>query len=366
MGLTALLRVLQIAAGSTSKCSSCKADYIHVPAMLSSQPSFFLDSITDLFSSKRQGLLEFVVSALKPAEPIVETPGQLVGESPFASPDRPPAMSTRRKRKGREEPDQDSLYGEADAIVSCPCCTQSVLNKDMDSHLSSQCKTGVYVEPLRSIAVNSNPRKEQRPKPAVAYDSMKDAQLRKLLKDEGLRTSGDKSTLKRRHSEWILRYNANLDLLHPKPDAVLRAEMEKWEALHGELRPVRQQSGLPTNPNHEPTEDSERAARQHQKIYNGHFNELAAGVRERKRNRTKLQTENGDSSTSGTMTPEMQLPTSTEDNVDVLVKSIELSEVPCTADANESTISDQMTMAEGSLLLEKVICPTVSDMPLGN
>ncbi|KAJ3230271.1 E3 ubiquitin-protein ligase rad18 [Chytriomyces hyalinus] len=73
----------------------------------------------------------------------------------------------------------------------------------------------------------------RKPKPAVAYDTLKEAQLRKLLKDEGLRSTGDKSTLKKRHKEFLLLHNANLDSARPKPQSAIHAAMETWELTHG-------------------------------------------------------------------------------------------------------------------------------------
>ncbi|KAJ3403065.1 E3 ubiquitin-protein ligase rad18 [Chytriomyces hyalinus] len=73
----------------------------------------------------------------------------------------------------------------------------------------------------------------RKPKPAVAYDTLKETQLRKLLKDEGLRSTGDKSTLKKRHKEFLLLHNANLDSARPKPQSAIHAAMETWELTHG-------------------------------------------------------------------------------------------------------------------------------------
>ncbi|KAI8843181.1 hypothetical protein BJ741DRAFT_645435 [Chytriomyces cf. hyalinus JEL632] len=73
----------------------------------------------------------------------------------------------------------------------------------------------------------------RKPKPAVAYDTLKETQLRKLLKEEGLRSTGDKSTLKKRHKEFLLLHNANLDSARPKPQSFIHAAMETWELTHG-------------------------------------------------------------------------------------------------------------------------------------
>ncbi|KAI9350822.1 hypothetical protein BDR26DRAFT_1003637 [Obelidium mucronatum] len=89
-----------------------------------------------------------------------------------------------------------------------------------------------------AILANIMPSKStetRRPKPGVAYDTLKDAQIRKILKDDGLRTTGDKATLKKRHKEFTLLHNANLDTLNPLPQSAIMAKMALWEQTHGEL-----------------------------------------------------------------------------------------------------------------------------------
>ena len=52
--------------------------------------------------------------------------------------------------------------------------------------------------------------------PKLVYNLMRDAELRRRLNEAGLSTSGDRSTLVRRHQELTLRFNAESDSLDPK------------------------------------------------------------------------------------------------------------------------------------------------------
>ncbi|KAI8611382.1 hypothetical protein BC830DRAFT_1171930 [Chytriomyces sp. MP71] len=134
----------------------------------------------------------------------------------------------------------------------------------------------------------------RKPKPSVAYDTLKDAQLRRLLKDEGLRATGDKATLKRRHKEFTLLHNANLDSLHPKPQTAVLAAMVAWEKTHGELSSGAGSvaSGLGASAafqGHKASEDGVASDARHVKKYHGEFERMVEELRERKRRKVEAR-----------------------------------------------------------------------------
>jgi glutaredoxin 2 len=92
--------------------------------------------------------------------------------------------------------------------------------------------------------------------------------------------------MKRRHREWILKYNANLDLLQPRTDAELRKEMEKWESLHGENKDARSTPAFVSSASHEATPESEKAAAAHKSKYHDHFNDMIEQMRKRRKVKT--------------------------------------------------------------------------------
>jgi E3 ubiquitin-protein ligase RAD18 len=129
--------------------------------------------------------------------------------------------------------------------VSCPVCEINVpegnINRHLDDCLSDQ-QTGKdrpakstgntqTAQPVRS-APSSQPvrlagntsfqpsaqstvlppqKKSMRPVTKVVYNLMKDAQLRELLKKEGLETKGDRKTLINRHKKFSVLWNAQCE-----------------------------------------------------------------------------------------------------------------------------------------------------------
>ncbi|ORY47210.1 hypothetical protein BCR33DRAFT_714977 [Rhizoclosmatium globosum] len=142
-----------------------------------------------------------------------------------------------------------------------------------------------------SILANIMPSKQpdsRKPKPAVAYDTLKDAQLRKLLKDEGLRTTGDKATLKKRHKEYTLLHNANLDTLNPLPQSQILAKMLVWEQTHGELSGGRGNvaagmGAVAAFHGHAVSKEGTERDVKHMTKYADEFRSLIEGMKERRR-----------------------------------------------------------------------------------
>ncbi|KAJ3040775.1 E3 ubiquitin-protein ligase rad18, partial [Rhizophlyctis rosea] len=145
----------------------------------------------------------------------------------------------------------------ADVIVDCPICSQKIKLRHADAHIGNNCKkfivgdepsSFVLAQPARSQNGTSHgqtsmyfdsqgggkrqkqePSKKRAHKPSVVYSLSNEKTLRKMLKDDGLPTTGDKPTLQRRHQEWIKRYNANLDSRYPLSDDSIRREVSEWE-----------------------------------------------------------------------------------------------------------------------------------------
>lgn len=74
--------------------------------------------------------------------------------------------------------------------------------------------------------------------PGCVYSVMSISQLKKLLKEHKLPTDGDRKTLEKRHRNFVLLYNSNLDSLNPKSDDEIRKsviESEKKKFNHSKL-----------------------------------------------------------------------------------------------------------------------------------
>ncbi|KAJ3004922.1 UNVERIFIED_CONTAM: E3 ubiquitin-protein ligase rad18 [Siphonaria sp. JEL0065] len=137
----------------------------------------------------------------------------------------------------------------------------------------------------KSSTLTKDPRRHR---PGIAYDTLKDAQLRKLLKDDNLPSTGDKFLLKRRHKEYILLHNANLDSLNPVPQTEILAKMALWEQTHGGLSGGRgtvaaSMSSVAAFQKHAVTSAGEEKNRTHMEKYADEFRALIEGVKERRR-----------------------------------------------------------------------------------
>ena len=63
----------------------------------------------------------------------------------------------------------------------------------------------------------------------VPYAVLSPKELKQLLTQVGLSTQGDRSLMEWRHKEFVLRYNAGCDALHPKSNIELVREVEAAE-----------------------------------------------------------------------------------------------------------------------------------------
>ena len=109
-------------------------------------------------------------------------------------------------------------------IVHCPVCQVGVPERNVNQHLD-QClqeQSGARVKP-RTNTPKLKPMKK------VVYHLLKDAQLKKLIKDEGLSAKGDRKTLEWRHKRFTVLWNAQCDSERPASRLEIRIELEKEE-----------------------------------------------------------------------------------------------------------------------------------------
>ena len=199
------------------------------------------------------------------------------------------------------------LQPQGDDLVSCPICSRSVLAKKLNSHIDANCNTDIYHTQPKLLSETSsshllplfmkNCEPKQKPaamatqrKAAVVYNFLTDAKIRRLLADEGLPTNGDKSTIIKRHKEWILRYNSNLDLKTPKPLNQLRKGLLEWERVSSEAAKASKGNSQPSVVNNQELWISE-----HMRNYGGQFQELIDDLRKRKAAKTQKSSVLGNS-----------------------------------------------------------------------
>ncbi|ORX74583.1 hypothetical protein DL89DRAFT_264422 [Linderina pennispora] len=110
-------------------------------------------------------------------------------------------------------------------MVSCPSCGAKVRESTINSHLN-RCLAGKTTEPdsknfLRSRrTVPLSTGASRLPKPTkLAYKLLTESKLRKVLKELGIRATGDKHQMQARHSEWS-----------PVSDRQLLKRLDVWES----------------------------------------------------------------------------------------------------------------------------------------
>ncbi|KZV70607.1 hypothetical protein PENSPDRAFT_579153 [Peniophora sp. CONT] len=154
-----------------------------------------------------------------------------------------------------DEDEEDEPRGSSvvelspDELVPCPVCTKPTRIADMDAHIGNGCKT-TSLKPTTKPATkqsdawskifdggNGKGKTKKRSDndddylPKVSYNMLKDKQIRDLLAEQELPTTGDHTTLVARHQRWVSIYNANVDRnpQYRRRISELRAELRKWE-----------------------------------------------------------------------------------------------------------------------------------------
>ncbi|KAI0668511.1 hypothetical protein C8Q78DRAFT_1155695 [Trametes maxima] len=245
---------------------------------------------------RKNGAVESAVQAWKAARPLIL---RLANEEHERKTRPPPPRDTRthskdppRKRKRSGTPltvSEDEIIilpsspvasGSAtpDALpetVECPICQKLVHSPRINMHIDSGCKRHIAeTVPNATVPDPKGKQKQQwslllnkaggaaatktrdrgkgksrhkdtsegdaEPEhlPKVAYDIHPQRRVAEMLAEWGLPTHGDKNALVRRHSRWIVLYNANVDRAPENRRTVeqLRLELRKAEEAEGKTR----------------------------------------------------------------------------------------------------------------------------------
>lgn len=113
------------------------------------------------------------------------------------------------------------------AKPSCPVCFEMVEPRLLEEHVNC-CIDGKEA----SDEKNEGDIKQSRmPLPKLCYPLVSDKQLRKILKDLGLPTNGDKQALIKRHSDYILLYNSECNSSKPLSLKDIRSKVFEGERI---------------------------------------------------------------------------------------------------------------------------------------
>ncbi|KAK4647292.1 E3 ubiquitin-protein ligase rad18 [Podospora bellae-mahoneyi] len=140
-----------------------------------------------------------------------------------------------------------------DGLVACPICEQRMKEVLVDRHLDTSCPGEPQPQPKRTPAASrsiaSTLRSPSTRPPAAAakaperlptlqYSMVKDQALRKIMRELGLSTAGNRTMLEARHREWLTLWNANCDSANPKTRGALFQDLQVWERTIGTMAPT--------------------------------------------------------------------------------------------------------------------------------
>jgi hypothetical protein len=180
------------------------------------------------------------------------------------------AVSNREADISNREADLDhsTTTIEKCNIVECPLCSKYIDFAIINQHMDSGCK------------LQSRPKAPQRKaKALVPYDLLKDSKIRSLLQDDKLPTRGTRSALIKRHHEWILLYNSNLDAKNPLSDSELRKTIISNEANCSTAPSLKTPRGHDIDP------AVEEAVSLHVEKYQADFDQMIESIRKRPRSK---------------------------------------------------------------------------------
>ncbi len=122
----------------------------------------------------------------------------------------------------------ESISESSDVIIvpsgKCPLCLREFPLDQIENH-ASFCKGP------------TKPKRKLTPLPKPVYHMLKDSQIKSKLSDLGLKTTGDRQLIIKRHSEYVLLHNAECDSDDPKSASELRRLLGRAERTWGLARP---------------------------------------------------------------------------------------------------------------------------------
>ncbi|KAF7305186.1 DNA repair protein [Mycena kentingensis (nom. inval.)] len=220
-----------MAATSQSTCPRCRAPTTEGQL----RPNPVLEEMVGVWQAARAGVLELT----KRGEEPVRKKRKMSVESVSV----PPTSSAGPSRTSSTDSRVSQAAGSG--MVDCPVCSAPVAMASINAHIDSGCELPDATSPKKASAKSQwstlmAPPKSGKGKakasdndriPKTSYKTLKDKQIRELLKEYGLPDVGDRSTLEARHRQWAMLWNANLDKAtdHRLSKEKLRQALTRWE-----------------------------------------------------------------------------------------------------------------------------------------
>ncbi|WOO78901.1 Postreplication repair E3 ubiquitin-protein ligase rad18 [Vanrija pseudolonga] len=216
------------------KCPTC-----HEPAKEGSiRRNRALEEMTDAWEGARPSLLELA----QPKKRVVHEAGPSKRKRASSSPRRTASPDSDVEVLG----DDDSQELTDKDEQPCPLCAAVMATGDIPLHIDRGCpppkgkaakvtaSSGNQKADWKKVFASAGGGKtkvaDMRRIVKPNYSLTGQAELRALLTEHGLPTTGERPALEARFQEWIVLYNANLDTSHPSSLPALRAQLAQIES----------------------------------------------------------------------------------------------------------------------------------------
>lgn len=214
-------------ASGKEECPQCRV----AATSLQLKPVRILEEIVAQFKQLRPRLLE-LVSDERVANQNLQSPGRKRSRSP--SPKAPELKTFQLQSTPVESVKQTVRAGPLSRdLVTCPICQHLVLYKKLNAHLDDNCSPSTRADNESSSSLLSAEKgvetAQPRYLPSTAYFLMGDKELKRMLKDAGLPVTGTVSAMQKRHQQYVLLHNANVDRAKPKPASAIVNDVLRWE-----------------------------------------------------------------------------------------------------------------------------------------
>ncbi|XP_011499996.1 PREDICTED: E3 ubiquitin-protein ligase RAD18-like [Ceratosolen solmsi marchali] len=166
-----------------------------------------------------QGLINSTVSSSVATAPQCSTSNPSINDSPKVEQNIAKIFNTPKKREVL------STSIVSTKTVSCPVCSVEISETHINTHLDACLKR----ESSESRIKNKRIITKRPLLPKLVLRVMKDAELRKKMKEFGLSSQGDRKTLENRFTRYSIIYNTECDKLVPRAvaDLIKQCELEE-------------------------------------------------------------------------------------------------------------------------------------------
>ncbi|KAJ3320882.1 Malate dehydrogenase, cytoplasmic [Boothiomyces sp. JEL0866] len=255
------------------------AEKIHpIPKLSEYEQGLYNAAVPELKNSIQKVLEDIVESFKHVSKDIPDTHSVAIQTEVLE--DEIQIIDRKRARNSDEISNKRSRKITADEVVTCPICFYQVYYSKLNHHMDLNCSKESTIrnaESDKSVAISeTKPDSEFKHKASVPYGFHKDEKIRRMLRDEGLPANGNRQTLIKRHSNWILAFNANCDLKHPRPIKDVKKEFLKTEEQLIST-PI-----FTSNAKHELTPTEKTQIQSHAVKYKEEFDLLIQQIKERK------------------------------------------------------------------------------------